>query len=150
MNIRMTYDPQGLYATERREALKLVAYLDQGKVLSNGYGHTGSDVFPGQVITKDQAEAWLQHDTLVAQNAVNDYVNVPLTQLQFDALVDFVYNIGVTAFRTSEMLKALNRKDYVEADAQFKRWVFVKGQVNRGLENRREAESEEFEGNPNA
>jgi lysozyme len=141
-----TYDPQGIALTEREESLKLVAYQDQGKVWSNGYGHTGPDVYPGQVITKEQAIAWLQTDIAKAVMAVNTYVTVPLTQNQFDALVDFAYNAGDTAFQHSTMLKQLNEGQYALADASFQRWVFVKGVKNRGLVNRRTAEQQEFEG----
>jgi len=90
-----TYDPQGLALTEREEALRLTSYLDSGLVPSNGYGHTGSDVFyPGQVITKEQAVTWLQADLAIAERAVQTYVRVPLMQNQYDALVDFAYNAG--------------------------------------------------------
>lgn len=141
-----TYDPQGLALTERMEALKLVAYPDQGGVWSNGFGHTGDDVYPGQVITKEQAIIWLQKDIAIAVAAVNHSVTVPLTQDQFDALVDFAYNVGTGAFERSTMLKQLNEGQYALADAAFQRWVFVKGVKNRGLQNRRTAEQQEFEG----
>lgn len=141
-----TYDPQGLALTERMESLRLVAYPDQGKVWTNGFGHTGPDVYQGQVITKEQAIIWLQQDTLKAANAVNASVKVPLTQNQFDALVDFTYNAGVGGFEGSTMLKHLNAGNYAQADLDFQQWVFVKGVKNRGLQNRRTAEEQEFEG----
>lgn len=141
-----TYDPQGLAFTERSEALRLTAYPDQGGIWSNGYGHTGDDVYPGQVITQEQAIAWLQRDLATAEAAVNHSVTVPLTQGQYDALVDFAYNCGTGAFERSTMLKQLNEGQYSLADASFQRWVFVKGVKNRGLENRRTGEQQEFEG----
>lgn len=141
----MQYDNFGMALTERSEALRLTAYQDQGGVWTNGYGHTGPDVHPGQVITKGQAVAWLQHDTQIAANAVNNSVKVALTQYQFDALVDFTYNVGVHAFENSTMLRKLNAGDYEAADADFKSWVFVKGTVNKGLLDRRTAEQQEFE-----
>ena len=59
--------------TQASETLRLVAYDDatgepvpEGGVikgtLSNGWGHTGSDVYIGQVITEAQALAWLKRD----------------------------------------------------------------------------------------
>lgn len=141
-----TYDPQGLALTEREESLRLTAYQDQGKVWTNGYGHTGADVYPGQVITKNQAAAWLQTDVAVAAAAVKTWVTVPLMQNQFDALVDFVYNAGVHGFETSTMLRLLNAGNYAAANAEFDKWVFVKGVKNRGLQNRRDAEQAVFEG----
>jgi lysozyme len=141
-----TYDPQGLALTEREESCKLVAYQDQGGTWSNGYGHTGDDVYPGQVISREQAVIWLQRDLAIAEAGVNHSVTVPLTQDQYDALVDFAYNAGTPAFERSTMLKQLNEGQYALADASFQRWVFVKGVKNRGLQNRRTAEQNEFEG----
>lgn len=141
------YDPKGIALTEREESLRLVGYLPgPGDVPTNGYGHTGADVWIGQVITKEQAIIWLQQDTLKAANAVNASVKVPLTQNQFDALVDFTYNAGVGGFEGSTMLKHLNAGNYAQADLDFQQWVFVKGVKNRGLQNRRTAEEQEFEG----
>jgi lysozyme len=40
-------------------------------------------------ITEDRAHELLRSDIAVAERAVNDYVTVPLTQSQFDALVSF-------------------------------------------------------------
>ena len=40
----------------------LTAYRDSGGVLTIGWGHTGSDVFEGQVITEQQAETLYKKD----------------------------------------------------------------------------------------
>lgn len=147
----MEYSIQGLGLTEREEALRLTAYQDSGGIWTNGFGHTGKDVFPGQVITRKQAITWLQNDVQKAVNAVNASVRVSVTQQEFDSLVDFTFNVGVHAFETSTLLKKLNAGDYAGANAAFKSWVFVKGQVNKGLWNRRQAEQDEFTsgGTPN-
>jgi lysozyme len=147
----MEYSIQGLGLTEREEALRLTAYQDSGGIWTIGFGHTGQDVFPGQVITRQQAITWLQNDVQKAVNAVNASVRVSVTQQDFDSLVDFTYNVGVHAFETSTLLKKLNAGDYAGANAAFKSWVFVKGQVNKGLWNRRQAEQDEFTsgGTPN-
>lgn len=144
MPLNMRYSIVGIDLTEREEALRLIAYQDQGGVWTVGYGHTGKDVFPGQVISKQQAITWLQDDTEKSVAAVNASVHVNLTQQEFDSLVDFTYNVGVHAFETSSLLKLLNAGDYAGANAAFKSWVFVKGQVNKGLWNRRQAEQDEF------
>jgi lysozyme len=142
-----TYDPQGLALTEREESLRLIGYLPgPGDVPTNGWGHTGRDVWIGQVINRAQATIWLQEDTANAVRAVNELVKVPLMQNQFDALVDFAFNAGNHAFETSTMLKLLNEGNYAAADADFQQWVFVKGVKNRGLQNRRTAEQQEFQG----
>jgi lysozyme len=147
----MEYSAAGLDLTEREEALRLTAYYDSGGILTNGYGHTGPDVHVGQVITRDQAVIWIKQDTAKAVAAVNASVRVRVTQQEFDSLVDFTFNVGVHAFETSTLLKKLNAGDYAGANAAFKSWVFVKGQVNKGLYNRRQAEQDEFTsgGTPN-
>lgn len=140
----MEYSDKGLNLTERAEHLELKAYPDQGGVWTNGYGHTGPDVYPGQVITPQQAVTWLQNDVQKAVDSVNRHVLVSVTQQQFDSLVDFAFNVGVSAFEKSTLLKKLNARDYAGANAAFKDWVFVKGKVNKGLWNRRQMEQDEF------
>lgn len=143
----LQYSDTGLNLTEREEALRLVGYLPgPGDVPTNGYGHTGPDVYIGQVIERWQAVQWLQQDVAKAVAAVNKSVNVPLAQNEFDALVDFTFNVGVHAFETSHLLIALNQGNRAEANRQFDSWIFVKGTVNKGLQNRRDAEQAEFLG----
>ncbi len=145
MRNNLTYSDVGLKLTELSESLELVSYQDQGGVWTNGYGHTGPDVFPAQHITTDQAVEWLKQDVQTASNAVNNLVTVQLDQNQFDALVDFVFNIGVKNFESSTLLRMLNNGDYENAAVQFDRWDKVKGNVIAGLLKRRENETKLFE-----
>ena len=96
--------------------------------------------------TQQQAELWLATDTHFAVAAVNVLVKVPLTQGEFDALVDFVFNLGAENFRTSTMLKLLNAGQYKAAAAEFDKWDHCGGVVLAGLLRRREAEEAEFNG----
>lgn len=85
----------------------------------------------------------------VGQKAVpcvnKNVTNTRITQHQFDALVDFTFNVGCKAFRTSTLLKYVNRGDMVGASNQFMKWVYVNGRVNKGLIARRVAERKMFE-----
>lgn len=45
-------------------------------------------------ITVAEAKALLARDIGIAENAVEKYITVPLTQSQFDALVSFTFNVG--------------------------------------------------------
>lgn len=66
-----------------------------------------------------------------------------LRQQQFDALVSFTYNIGTSAFSTSTLLKKVRVwPDDPTIRDEFMRWVYVNGQVNQGLVNRREKEAD--------
>lgn len=137
--MKMAYGKDGMALTENSEGCKLTAYQDQGGVWTNGYGNT-HNVKPGSTITQEQAEADLQANIAWAVNCVNDTVTTPLTQDQFDALVDFTFNVGCTAFKNSTMLRYLNAGDTANAALQFARWDKVGGLANKGLDNRRAAE----------
>ncbi len=129
------------------EGLRLTAYRDAAGIWTIGYGHTGPDVRSGLVITADQAQTLLCKDMAWAEAAVNDNVNVPLTQNQFDALVSFVYNVGGNAFIHSNLLVKLNSKDYAGAANEIELWN--KGgtplKVLMGLVRRRHVERMLFE-----
>lgn len=125
------------------EGLRLEAYQDDGGVWTIGYGHTRG-VKRGDTCTEIQAERWLRQDVRLAEEAVDGKVKVALTDNQFGALVSFTFNVGVEGFRTSTLLKRLNKGDYESVPAQLMRWnkVTVNGKKvpNRGLTNRRSAE----------
>lgn len=107
---------------KQNEGLRLTPYID-GTGHSIGYGHfipAGQSV--PKSITQGQANAWFTSDIMTAENAVNTYVNVGLSQNQFDALVDFVYNIGTPRFASSTLLRKLNAGDYSGAAMEFLNW----------------------------
>lgn len=129
---------------KRWEGLRLEAYMPTpNDVPTIGYGHTHS-AYMGMVITEREAEELLRLDLKWSREAVNEYVEVPLSQEQYDALVSFVFNVGGTAFRRSTMLRKLNASDYVGAANEFPRWNKQKGKVLRGLTNRRLYEKAKF------
>lgn len=134
----------GLSFIEQHEGKRLAAYRDGGQVLTIGVGHTGPDVYPGMTITHLEAMQLLAKDVVHAEQGVNSAVKVPLTQNQFDALVSLTFNIGVTAFTSSTLLKKLNRGDYAGASAQFERWCRDNGRMVQGLLNRRRNEAALF------
>ena len=81
-----------------------------------------------------------------AADAVDDLVDVELTQQQYDALCSFIYNVGREAFRNSTLLKMLNQGKAIKDIApQFDRWIRAGGNVLPGLVKRRAAEREMFE-----
>ena len=138
------YSKDGLSLTERFEGCVLTAYRDQVGVLTIGYGHTGPDVHEGLTIAQAQAEALLAKDVQNAAACVNRAVTIALTQHEFDALVDFVFNLGAGAFEGSTLLKELNANDMTAAASQFERWDRAGGAVVAGLLRRRQAEAQLF------
>jgi lysozyme len=141
----LTYGGQGLALTEQFEGCELTAYQDQVGVWTIGYGHTGPDVVAGLTITQDQAQALLAKDVGSASACVNAVVTVQLSQEEFDALVDFVFNLGAGAFRGSTLLRVLNTGDFAAAAAQFDAWDRAGGAVVAGLLRRRQAETALFQ-----
>ena len=130
--------------------LYLKAYLDSGSVATIGYGSTYDfdkqrKVQIGDIITKEQAERWLQITTSKDAEEIKRIVKVPLNNNQLNALISFVYNIGINGFKASTMLKLLNSgADKNEVAQQFDRWVFDNGVKVKGLINRRNAEKNLF------
>lgn len=139
----MDYSPDGLKLTESFEGCRLAAYLDSVGVPTIGYGHTHG-VTMGMTCTQEQADAWLQEDVQGAVQAVNDLVTVPLTQQQFDALVDFTFNLGTGALQHSTLLRLLNSGNYQGAGGEFEKWDKAGGKVLPGLLRRRQAERDMF------
>jgi len=140
----MNISESGLSIIKHFEGLRLQAYQCSAGVWTIGYGHT-LNVFPGDDITTEEAERMLRDDIRDAEYAVVQYVTVPLTQHQFDALVSFVFNLGSSNFRLSTLLRKLNAGDYTSAAAELLRWVNAGGKKLPGLVRRREAEKALFE-----
>lgn len=139
MNISET----GIQLIKKFEGCSLKAYKCPAGIWTIGYGHT-LGVKEGQTITKEQAEIFLKQDIRSFELTVNNLVNVPLNQGQFDALVSFCYNLGSGNLKNSTLLKLLNKKDYIGAAEQFDRWVYASGKKLPGLVKRRTAEKELF------
>jgi lysozyme len=96
------------------------ARLDDGR-WTIGYGHTLT-AREGAQITEADAQALLLYDLIQASHTVNEHVYAPLTQNQFDALVSFVFNIGVRAFRGSPTLRRLNEGRPLDAALTMELW----------------------------
>lgn len=144
----MNISERGLALIKESEGCELIAYRDAVGVLTIGYGHIGPDVRDGMMITQARADELLREDVRDAEKCVGNLVSVPLTQGQFDALVDFSFNLGCGRLRGSTLLRLLNDADYSGACAQFAVWT--KGRVNGklvdlpGLMKRRSREAELF------
>ena len=141
----LSYSKSGLALTEQFEGLRLTAYQDSVGVWTIGYGHTGPDVYPGLTITQMEAESLLLNDVGTAAASVNRLVTVPLTQNEFDALVDFVFNLGTTNFASSTLLKDLNAGNFAAASGEFHKWDHAGGRVLVGLLKRRLGEADLFQ-----
>lgn len=115
-----------------------------GDVPTIGHGTTvypdGTPVKLGDKTTRAEAVSYMRHDLDAFERGVKRCVKVPLYQYEYDAYISLTYNIGVTAFCGSTLVRKLNAGDYPGACAQISRWNRAQGQVVRGLDNRRKQE----------
>lgn len=131
----------GIDLLMRFEGCELTAYRDSGGVLTIGIGHTGPDVFEGMVITKQQALDLLDQD-LQHTYKIESYIQVPVNDNQYSALVCLAFNIGTNAFKGSTLLRVLNSGN--DCSSLFKQWIYVGHIPSVGLERRRQAEAALF------
>ena len=127
------------------EGCKLTAYKCPAGVWTIGVGHT-KGVKQGQTITKAQAMTLLKGDLLPCENYVNN-LGVCKTQGEFDALVDFTFNLGTAALGRSTLLKYIRAKkpeQYIREE--FAKWVNSKGMRLKGLVIRRQWEADRYFG----
>lgn len=141
-----TFDP-ALAADFVREfeGTFLTAYKCPAGVWTIGVGHTAG-VKEGDVITGEEAERLLLEDLAATKSALAKYVNVPLTQGQFVALMSLAFNLGVHRMikQCPKLMRALNAYRFDDCAAEFADIVFVNGQKTPGLVRRRAAEIEKF------
>lgn len=125
------------------ESLRLKAYRCPAGVPTIGYGST-KGVKMGMIITKEEAEKRLRDDLSTAERYVNG-LKVCKTQGQFDALVDFAFNVGCGRLKTSTLLKYIREgKPVSEIQKQFLRWNKSGGVVLTGLTKRRQWEANRY------
>ena len=147
----MKTSPNGIALIKKYEGLRLKAYPDPGtggEPWTIGYGTTSSagvgKVTPGMVITRVQAESMLVRSLVAYEKGVLQALKNPPTQHQFDALVSFAYNVGVSNMSRSSVVKYLNAGQVEKAAGAFMLWNKAAGRVMPGLTKRRAAERELF------
>ncbi len=130
------------------EGFRAEAYQDIANVWTIGFGSTmwdtGDRVKEGETITVERAEELLQWEL---KNKVAALAGLVVNQNQIDAILSFVYNLGVGAFNSSTLRKKIkyNPNDPTIKD-EFLRWN--KARVNgvkvpvKGLTIRRRKEAE--------
>lgn len=142
--------PTGLAVTKAGEGWRPKRYHDVARYCTIGYGHLikkapcdgtePADWLDG--ITEPEGEALLVKDMADAQIAVILAVTTQLTDTQYAALCDFVFNVGGGAFRKSTLLKVVNAGQHDKVANQLLRYVWAGGKEVPGLVNRRNREIE--------
>ena len=150
----MIISDNGIKALIKSEDYREDAYPDSAGYLTIGIGHklTQSELSSGKIVIGMQEVVWrdgligsqvydlLTQDSERFEYVVDKHTNVKLNQNQFDALVNFCFNIGRGAYRRSTLLRLLNKGQYGEVPTQIRRWKYAKGKVSQGLINRRRRE----------
>ena len=137
----MRLSSAGLDLLKKSEGFRSRIYDDVAGLATIGFGHRlrRGESFPCG-INEAQGEKMLAGDVLVAEEAVTRLVKVSLTQGQFDALVDFVFNLGAGRLAGSTLLRYLNEGKYDAAAWQLLAWDHAGAREIASLKNRREAE----------
>ena len=137
----MQLSADGLELIKHAEGFRSRKYADVAGLPTIGYGHRliPPESYP-RGVSESQATAMLLHDVGAAEQAVARLVHVELTQGQFDALVDFCFNLGAGRLAASSLLRELNAGRHQVAGQQLLLWDHAGGQVFAALEKRRKAE----------
>ncbi len=136
---------RGIVAIEGREGIRLRVYRDSKGLPTVGVGHlvTKADGLKvGDKITQAQCDAFLEADLAKAENCINTYVTAPLKQNEFDAICSFIVNVGTGlpgGFRSSQVLKFLNKGQKANAATALMNWVTPKE-----ITGRRRSEQKQF------
>lgn len=130
----------GLDLIKTFEGCRLKAYKCPADVWTIGYGHTGSDVKQGMVITQAEADRLLQQDLERFEKNVMKFNNkYHWTQNEFDALVSFAFNIG-----SIDQLTANGTRTKAQIAQAMLLYNKAGGKVLPGLTKRRQAERQLF------
>jgi lysozyme len=143
---------EGFELIKNFEGCSLIAYQCPAKIWTIGYGSTyyldNSKVQEGDKINMDLANKMLKHTVEDFEKSVHYLLNgLYLPEICIDALVCLSYNIGITAFAKSSLLKRIkeDKNNLTVIEKEFKRWIFCRGVKLKGLEKRRQAEYELYE-----
>lgn len=141
----------GLKFTAAFEQFRGTAYraTSAEKYLTIGYGHYGSDVKEGQKITEGQALILLNRDMAAAVKAVDAVAHPSLTQAQFDAVVDLVFNAGAGVIASNTGTgQALRAGDVKTLRAKLALFINQNGKPVLGLRRRVAGRLALFDGKP--
>jgi lysozyme len=129
------------------EGYKEKAYLCPAGVWTIGFGTTvypdGTPVRQGDVINDRDAIQYLNDHCFDIKLQIKKLIKegIELNHNQMAALICFVYNVGIGAFKTSTMRKKINLgADKWEVSKEFLRWNKANGVELLGLTRRRISE----------
>ena len=143
----MKLDENGYKLIQGFEGLSLVPYLCNAKVPTIGYGNT---YYPsGKKVTMQDnpislATARWMFKEIADEFATNvdKLIKSKLTQNQYNAIVSFAFNVGISALRKSSLLRKVNiNPQDITITNEFLKWNKAGGRVLNGLTKRRTIEA---------
>jgi lysozyme len=131
----------------RFEGFKSKPYLCPAGVPTIGYGSTyyadGRKVdLADPPVSKEDADILLMYELrhTYAPGVMRMCPGLISNERRFNAIVDFVYNLGVGRLQTSTLRRKINAQDWDAAQEQLMLWTRGGGKVLPGLVKRRQAE----------
>lgn len=137
----------GLQLIKDAEGFRSKTYLDEAGLPTIGYG-TLIDEKDEQwlltaVIDVPTATQLLKTDLAHTERVIQSEVKSAINQNQYDALCSLVYNIGISAFHASTLLKKININPFDTDIRDFwMSWDHIGKKENEGLKRRRMREVE--------
>jgi lysozyme len=126
-----------------------VLYPDQAKLSAEGRRHYPLKPEHNRSFTQKEVDELLRNDLCLFEAGVERLCGRSLSQCQFDALVSFVFNLGLGTLQRSTLKSKLTRGDIKGAADQFLRFSMAGGKILPGLQRRRIAERTMFLTNAN-
>jgi lysozyme len=147
----MRIGENGLKLIKHFEGFRNKPYRCAAGLFTVGYGHLIGDGLSlpdswNRTFTVEECDALLASDVRKFERGVDRYINVQLTQNQFDAAVVFAFNLGLGTLQRSTLRAKLNRGDIPGALESWAKYNKAAGKVLRGLVLRRQAEIALFKG----
>ena len=137
----------GIDLIKKYEGFSATAYKQNKneKYFTIGFGHNGSDVKAGQVITEEQAERLLIAEINgIVEHILNNYSYLELNQGELDALTSFTYNCGIGNLNRLTDNKTRTKEEIAEHITAYTK-SGSEGNRN-GLQKRRNEEQKMFKG----
>lgn len=141
----MKLDEKGLKALHEREGLRLKPYLDTRGIPTIAMGNItyldGRKVtMKDKPLSKEEAEYLGNATANNFAKEVEKLVKSKVNQNQFNALVSLAYNIGITGFKNSTVLRKVNlNPNDPTIKSAFMMWT-----KNKELIGRRESEVKQY------
>ena len=152
----MKVSEKALKMIRHHEGVRQRPYRCPAKLWTIGVGHVlyprqgalkidERDAYPleerdNRTFSMEEVDGILRDDLNRFERGVERYCPFKLTQVQFDALVSFSFNIGLGALQRSTLRQKVLRGEMEGAAEEFLKYTLAGGKVLKGLVTRRNDE----------